>query len=134
MLDAGADDYVVKPFTARQIDARVRAVLRRVGTSTSGGDPAVTVGELCIDPTSREATLAGNGLDLSRKEFDLLLALARRPGEVVSKQDLLAEVWRQPWGARTVPSTYTCPGCDASSARPPRRRAICTASVVSASS
>lgn len=104
MLDAGADDYVVKPFTARQIDARVRAVLRRVGTSTSGGDAAVSVGELRIDPTGREATLAGSRLDLSRKEFDLLLVLARRPGEVVSKQDLLAEVWRQPWGGadRTV--------------------------------
>ena len=104
LLDAGADDYVVKPFTARQIDARVRAVLRRVGAAASGGDPAVNVGELRIDPTSREATLAGNRLDLSRKEFDMLLALARRPGEVVSKRELLAEVWQQPWGGadRTV--------------------------------
>jgi DNA-binding response OmpR family regulator len=104
LLDAGADDYVVKPFTARQIDARVRAVLRRVGAAAAGGDPAVSVGELRIDPTSREATLAGNRLDLSRKEFDMLLALARRPGEVVSKRELLAEVWQQPWGGadRTV--------------------------------
>jgi DNA-binding response OmpR family regulator len=67
MLDAGADDYVVKPFTARQIDARVRAVLRRMGASTARGDPAVSVGELRIDPTSREATLGGSRLDLSRK-------------------------------------------------------------------
>jgi two-component system, OmpR family, response regulator PrrA len=105
LLDAGADDYVVKPFTARQIDARVRAVLRRVAAAAAGSDPpAVSVGELRIDPTSREATLAGNRLDLSRKEFDMLLALARRPGEVVSKRELLAEVWQQPWGGadRTV--------------------------------
>jgi len=104
LLDAGADDYVVKPFTARQIDARVRAVLRRVGAAAAGGDPAVSVGELRIDPTSREATLAGTRLDLSRKEFDMLLALARRQGEVVSKRELLADVWQQPWGGadRTV--------------------------------
>ena len=104
LLDAGADDYVVKPFSAMQIDARVRAVLRRVGAAAAGGDQAVSVGELRIDPSSREATLAGNQLDLSRKEFDMLLALARRPGEVVSKRQLLAEVWQQPWGGgdRTV--------------------------------
>jgi two-component system response regulator PrrA len=104
LLDAGADDYVVKPFSAMQIDARVRAVLRRVGAAATGGDQAVSVGELRIDPSSREATLAGNQLDLSRKEFDMLLALARRPGEVVSKRELLAEVWQQPWGGgdRTV--------------------------------
>src|SRR4029453_11908 len=117
-----------------QMCARVRAVRRRAGASAAGGHLAVTVGELWIDPTSREATLAGNKLHLSRKEFDLLLALARRPGEVVSKQDLLAEVGGQRWAAPPAPSTCTCPGSGASSASPPRRRASCTACEVSASS
>jgi DNA-binding response OmpR family regulator len=104
LLDAGADDYVVKPFRATQLDARIRAVLRR---TTSAQDPAertLAVGRLVIDPGSREVTLDGAKVELSRKEFDLIWALARRVGEVVSKQELLAEVWQQPWGGgdRTV--------------------------------
>jgi two-component system, OmpR family, response regulator PrrA len=103
LLDAGADDYVVKPFTARQIEARIRAVLRR--SSTDGKrEPGVHIGGLRIDPSSREVTLDGRRIDLSRKEFDLLLTLARRSGEVVSKRELLADVWQQAWGGgdRTV--------------------------------
>jgi DNA-binding response OmpR family regulator len=96
-LDAGADDYVVKPFTAAQLDARIRAVLRR-----GAGDPgetAVTVGELRIDPRSREATLAGTALDLTPREFDLLHHLAARAGQVVTKRELLTEVWQVPYGS-----------------------------------
>jgi DNA-binding response OmpR family regulator len=105
LLDAGADDYVVKPFTAAQVDARIRALLRR--SRRLGNDerePPIAVGGLSIDPLSREATLDGRQLELTRKEFDLLSALARRPGEVVSKRELLAEVWQLPWGGgdRTV--------------------------------
>jgi DNA-binding response OmpR family regulator len=95
-LDAGADDYVVKPVGAQQLDARVRAVLRR-GAPTAE-DRELVVGELKLDPKARTAHLAGAALDLSRKEFDLLLALAERAGAVVSKRELLAEVWRQPYG------------------------------------
>jgi DNA-binding response OmpR family regulator len=95
-LDAGADDYVVKPFSAEQLDARVRAVLRR-RQFADGGSP-VRVGELHIDPPSREVRLAGELLDLSRKEFDLLHYLATRPGRVVSKRELLASIWDQPYG------------------------------------
>ncbi|GAA4120344.1 response regulator transcription factor [Nocardioides fonticola] len=103
LLDAGADDYLVKPFSAAQAMARIRAVLRRVG-ATPDADPRVVVGDLVIDPSRRLATLADRPLDLNRKEFDLLLALASRPGEVLSKRQLLAEVWQQPWGGadRTV--------------------------------
>lgn len=102
-LDAGADDYVVKPFTTEQLAARVRAVLRR----TAGAAPereTIGVGGLAIDVAAREATLDGASLELSPKEFDLLLLLARRAGEVVTKRDMLAEVWREPWGGseRTV--------------------------------
>ncbi len=102
-LDSGADDYVVKPFGTDQLAARIRAVLRRSGGSE--GPPApVRVGELLIDERARTATLAGESLELARKEFDLLLALASRPGEVVTKRELLAEVWRDAYGGseRTV--------------------------------
>ena len=95
-LDAGADDYVVKPFSAEQLDARIRAVLRRGAPSDAA--PALTVGGLVVDPRSREATLDGRSLELSRLEFDLLAHLAGRAGEVVTKRELLAEVWHQPYG------------------------------------
>jgi DNA-binding response OmpR family regulator len=96
-LDAGADDYVVKPFSAAAMDARIRAVLRR----TSGEERerrALVVGELEIDTRAREVRLAGEALELSPREFDLLAYLAARAGEVVTKRELLAEVWRLPFG------------------------------------
>jgi two-component system KDP operon response regulator KdpE len=97
-LDAGADDYVVKPFSGEQLDARIRALLRR-GVDRDGGGPAtVAVGGLVIDPATREATLDGRALDLSRKEFDLLHHLAANAGRVVTKRELLAEVWQQAYG------------------------------------
>ena len=101
-LDAGADDYVIKPFTATQLDARIRAVLRRSGRTDE--DPVITVGGLRIDTRSYEVSVDGRAVELARKEFELLLALARRAGEVVSKRDLLAEVWQLAWGGsdRTV--------------------------------
>lgn len=95
-LDQGADDYVVKPFGIDQVAARIRAVLRRTATG-SGGAP-IEIGELVIDPRARRASLAGQELELARREFDLLLALAERAGEVVTKRELLAEVWQQPYG------------------------------------
>ncbi len=101
-LDAGADDYVVKPFGVDHVAARIRAVLRR-GTGTDE-DPAIRVGDLTLDPRSRRVTLAEHEVELTRKEFDLLFALASRKGEVVSKRTLLAEVWQQAYGGgdRTV--------------------------------
>ncbi|HET9442398.1 MAG TPA: response regulator transcription factor [Acidimicrobiales bacterium] len=94
-LDAGADDYMVKPFSAAQLDARIRAVLRRAGEEAAG---PVVIGDLRVDPGAREATLAGRRLELSRKEFELLAYLAGRAGTVVTKRELLAEIWRQPYG------------------------------------
>ena len=97
VLDAGADDYIVKPFTAAQLDARVRAVLRRGGVT--GTEPvALTVGGLRIDAGARTATLDGAELDLTPREFDLLHHLATRAGQVVSKRELLSEVWQVPYG------------------------------------
>jgi two-component system response regulator PrrA len=101
-LDGGADDYVVKPFGIEQVEARLRAVLRRSGSAVVEG-PLVVAG-LSIDALTRQVSLDGQPIDLSRKEFDLLLALAQRPGEVVTKRELLADVWRQTYGGgdRTV--------------------------------
>lgn len=101
-LDAGADDYVVKPFSGAQLEARIRAVLRRVGGEDTS--PVVRVGSLEVDVPGREAVLDGTALDLTRLEFDLLAHLAARAGQVVSKRELLTEVWQQPLGGgdRTV--------------------------------
>ena len=95
-LDAGADDYIIKPFSANQVEARVRAVLRRARPDTT--QTAVTVGALRLDPATRLVTLRGRELALNRKEFDLLHALATRAGRVVTKRQLLAEVWEQLYG------------------------------------
>jgi DNA-binding response OmpR family regulator len=102
VLDLGADDYLIKPFTAAQLNARIKAVLRRSGRSDE--DPVIAIGGLRIDTRSREVTVDGREVELARKEFELLLALARRAGEVVTKKDLLAEVWQLAWGGsdRTV--------------------------------
>jgi DNA-binding response OmpR family regulator len=101
VLDTGADDYVVKPYSASQLDARIRAVLRRaaaIGPAGTEGDGSLVVGDLRLDPHRRSAALAGEPLDLTRLEFDLLAHLMRRSPEVVSRRELLAEVWRQPHG------------------------------------
>jgi DNA-binding response OmpR family regulator len=96
LLDAGADDYLVKPFAVDQLDARIRAVLRRSGSERPPGP--VTVGGLVLDVRARTAVLDDVVLELSPKEFDLLAYLAARAGEVVSKRELLAKVWNQPYG------------------------------------
>jgi DNA-binding response OmpR family regulator len=96
-LDAGADDYVVKPFSAGQLEARVRAVLRRAA-GADGAPAEMTVGDLTVDPRTRRVTHAGAPVELSPKEFDLLAYLAARAGTVVPKRELLTEVWQQPYG------------------------------------
>jgi DNA-binding response OmpR family regulator len=95
-LDAGADDYLVKPFSVSQLEARVRAVLRRRLSTTS--NELLIVSGLRVDLAARTASLEGEPLDLSPKEFDLLALLMERVGEVLTKRELLAEVWREPYG------------------------------------
>jgi DNA-binding response OmpR family regulator len=95
-LDAGADDYVIKPYSTDHLEARIRALLRRA--TTVADNPKITIGDLCIDPDAHEATLGGERLDLSAKEFELLAYLAERPGKMIGKRELLAAVWRQPYG------------------------------------
>jgi DNA-binding response OmpR family regulator len=87
---------VVKPFSAEQLDARIRALLRR-GRGPAG-EEAVTVGALRVDPVAREAWLGERPLELTRKEFDLLAYLASRAGRVVTKRELLADIWQQAYG------------------------------------
>jgi DNA-binding response OmpR family regulator len=102
-LRSGADDYVVKPFGMAELQARMEAVLRR---SLRGGAilPVVHVGELAIDIHARRVTVEGREIMLTRKEFDLLAALARRPGGAVTRDQLLSEVWHTTWAGsvRTV--------------------------------
>ncbi|MEV6108272.1 response regulator transcription factor [Streptomyces sp. NPDC051940] len=100
LLNAGADDYLVKPFSVEHLSARLTAVLRR-SRGRAEAEPATTVievGGLTVDPLRRQAKLDGARLDLTRREFDLLAFLARRPGVVVPRRELLAEVWRQSYG------------------------------------
>lgn len=97
VLDAGADDYVVKPFGTGQIEARIRAVLRRVAQQGERS-AALECGGLRLDPAAFEATLDGMRLDLSRREFELLHYLTLRSGQVVTRRDLLTNVWQMPYG------------------------------------
>lgn len=97
-FEMGADDFVTKPYTAAALDARIKAVLRRTQPEGDDASSMVTIGGLSIDSKSREVVLDGQLLELSPREFDLLAYLAARPGEVVSKKQLLSEVWHQPYG------------------------------------
>ncbi len=102
-LEIGADDYVVKPFSAAEVIARIRAVLRRTQARREtdvAGEPIV-VGELRIDLAARRVFLEGDQIDFSRKEFDLLVALASRAGSVVTREDLMARVWDENWFGST---------------------------------
>jgi DNA-binding response OmpR family regulator len=96
LLDAGADDYVTKPFSADHLEARLRAVLRRAATGEESR--VMRVGELEVDVDAHEARLEGRPLDLAAKEFELLAYLVERPGKMVTKRELLAAVWRMPYG------------------------------------
>ncbi len=91
-LELGADDYVVKPFSARELVARVRAVLRR---SQHGNDkPVIAHGDLTIDTSARQVSVRGEVLTLSPRAYDLLVFLAARPGRAFSRDELLQQVWR----------------------------------------
>jgi DNA-binding response OmpR family regulator len=102
-LELGADDYVVKPFSAGEVISRIRAVLRRSGSREgAAAEPApIRIGDLELDPGARSARLDGAELDLSRKEFDLLAELMRNGGRVVRREDLMSKVWDVNWFGST---------------------------------
>ncbi len=98
-LAVGADDYMTKPFSPRELTARIRAMLRRPRGPQPGGDagPARRFGDLEIDPAAREAAIAGVPADLTKLEFDLLDALSSRPRAVFTRRQLVDRVWGDDW-------------------------------------
>jgi two-component system, OmpR family, response regulator RegX3 len=98
-LELGADDYVVKPFSAAEVAARIRAVLRRNGRRPPAG--RIRSGGLVIDTPARRVFVDDEEVALTRKEFDLLARLARDPGRVVSREDLMSDVWDVNWFGST---------------------------------
>jgi len=99
-LSVGADDYVTKPFSPRELVARIRAMLRRpraAATREPEAAPAIAVGDLTVDVAAREARVAGALVQLTRTEFDVLAALASRPNAVMSRGALIEAVWGGSW-------------------------------------
>lgn len=102
-LELGADDYVVKPFSAAEVISRIRAVLRRSAPRAGAGaaQPSIRIAGIELDPGARRASLDGSELDLSRKEFDLLAELMRNAGRVVKREELMSKVWDVNWFGST---------------------------------
>ena len=100
-LELGADDYVVKPFSAREVVARIRAVLRRTETPTQPDEKPIEIGEVRLDPAKREVRKDGEALELSRKEFELLRLLMQNAGSVVTREQAFEEVWETTWFGST---------------------------------
>ena len=109
-LELGADDYIVKPFSAREVAARIRAVLRRAGDGPTATTPSsaaarqaatLEVGPVRVEPNRRAASVGGNELDLTRKEFELLALLVSEAGNVISRERLIDEVWDVNWFGST---------------------------------
>jgi|SRR5581483_627599 len=104
-LGLGADDYVAKPFSPRELVARIQAVLRRTQAAAPEPGDVLRHGDMRINPRARAVEIAGRPIDLTAKEFDLLYFLARHPGQVFSREQLLDQVWD--WAYAGDASTVT---------------------------
>jgi two-component system, OmpR family, response regulator RegX3 len=100
-LELGADDYVTKPFSAAELAARIRAVLRRAGEAAEPGEVVLEAGDVRMNLDTHEATQAGEPLDLTVKEFELLRVLLERSGKLVRRDELVHEVWDPAWFGST---------------------------------
>jgi DNA-binding response OmpR family regulator len=100
-LEAGADDYLTKPFRFAELRARVHAHLRRGPTRSERDGPVRTVGNLAVDTAARRCLLGGREVSLRAKEFDLLARLAAEPGAAVSRETLMSDVWDEHWSGST---------------------------------
>lgn len=101
LLELGADDYVVKPFGFRELVARIRAVLRRSAGSSRSDDEAIEAGSVRIDPRTRSVLVGGSAVDLTPREFDLLVYLAADPGTVHTRERIMHDVWDENWWGST---------------------------------
>jgi DNA-binding response OmpR family regulator len=101
-LDAGADDYVVKPFAYQEVSARLRALARRAEPGPRRPEPRLSVGAIVLDEAARRVTVSGRTVDLSPREFSLLEALLRHPGQVLTRDQLLDHAW--PFSVAVTPN------------------------------
>jgi DNA-binding response OmpR family regulator len=100
-LELGADDYIVKPFSAREVAARIRAVLRRAAAAPAGKAQAIAIGDVTLDPNSHTATKRGEPLELTAREFDLLRMLMTNAGKALRREEIMDEVWDTNWFGST---------------------------------
>jgi two-component system, OmpR family, response regulator RegX3 len=126
-LELGADDYVTKPYSARELVARIRAVLRRRGDAADApsADGVLEAGPVRMDVERHVVSVDGEQVPLPLKEFDLLEYLMRNAGRVLTRGQLIDRVWGSDYVGDTRPSTSTSSGCVPSSSRTPRTRSTC---------